>query len=232
MATFVLVHGGWRGGWTYRRTADLLRGSGHTVFTPSLAGCAEHAHLLSGDITLSTHVTDIVNLIKWEDLSSVTLVGHSYAGMVITGVAGQIPDRIDELVYLDAVVPCHGQSFVDVYPPALEMFLATAAGNRGLYVDPFPAAQFGGNENDRAVIDRLGVPFPLAATTERLPLSDVDLARFKRTYILATGYENPYSDNRERLEGDPSWDFRSIDCGHDIMFDEPRQLVDVLLRST
>lgn len=218
----------------YRRTADLLRSSGHTVFTPSLAGCAEHSHLLSGDIPLSTHITDItdiVNLVKWEDLSSTALVGHSYAGMVITGVAGQIPDRIDELVYLDAVVPSHGQSFVDVYPPALEMFLATGANNRGLYIDPFPAAQFRGTESDRAAIDRLGVPFPLAATTERLPLR-VDLAGFKQTYILATGYENPYSDNRERLEGDPSWDFHIIDCGHDIMLDEPQQLVDVLLRST
>ena len=230
MATFILVHGGWRGGWTYRRAADLLRSSGHRVFTPSLTGCAEHSHLLSGDVTLWTHVTDIVNLIAWEDLSAVTLVGHSYGGMVITGAAGQVPDRIDALVYLDAVVPAHGQSFVDVYPPALEMFMATATDNRGLYIAPYPAAQFGGNEADRADIDRLGVPFPLAAATERLPPSDTDLAGFKRSYVLATGYDNPYADNRDRLEGDPSWDFHTIDCGHDIMLDEPQQLVDVLTR--
>lgn len=234
MPTFVLVHGGWRGGWIYRRTADLLRSSGHTVFTPSLAGCGEHHHLLSGDITLSTHITDIVNLAEFEDLSSIILVGHSYGGMVITGVADQIPDRVSELVYVDAVVPTSGQSFLDVYPAMRDAFMAGAADNRGLFINPMPSAMFGDNEDDQPDIDRLCTPFPLAGATEKLLLSGrVDLASFKRTFVLAEGWEaNPYLDNRERLTSDPSWDFFSIDCGHDIMLDEPQFLVDTLLRDT
>ncbi|MDN3059774.1 alpha/beta hydrolase [Streptomyces sp. SRF1] len=233
MSTFVLVHGGWRGGWTYRRTVDLLRGLGHTVFAPSLAGSGEHHHLLSGDISLSTHITDIVHLIEFEDLTSVVLVGHSYGGMVITGVADRVPDRIRELVYLDAVVPTDGQSFLDVYPVMTESFLGAAADNKGLYVDPMPSALFGDNEADQAYIDQRCTPFPLRGATEKLTLSNnVDLTRFRRTYVLAEGWDpNPYRDNRERLADDPSWDFFSVDCGHDIMMNEPQFLVDTLLRT-
>ncbi|WP_432975334.1 alpha/beta fold hydrolase [Dactylosporangium sp. CA-233914] len=233
MSTFVLVHGGWRGGWIYRRTADLLRSSGHRVFTPSLPGCGEHRHLLTGDISLSTHITDIVNLVECEDLSSVTLVGHSYGGMVITGVADRVPDRISELVYLDAVVPTSGQAFLDVYPVMRDSFMAAAAKNRGLFIDPVPSALFGDNEDDQPDIDRLCTPFPLGGATEKLTLSGrVDLASFKRTYVLAEGWEaNPYRDNRERFANDPSWDFFSIDCGHDIMLNDPQFLVDTLLRA-
>src|SRR5437660_801825 len=110
MATFVLVHGAWHGGWCWRKLMPLLRSAGHAVWTPTLTGLGERAHLGNPDVGLSTHVQDVVNVLEYEDLSNVVLVGHSYGGMVITGVAHQMPGRLAHLVYLDAFVPKDGQS--------------------------------------------------------------------------------------------------------------------------
>ena len=92
-ATFVLVHGAWHGGWCYARVADILRARGHRVFTPTMTGLGERSHLASADITLSLHVTDIVNVLRWEDLRDVVLCGHSYGGLVISGVVEAVPER-------------------------------------------------------------------------------------------------------------------------------------------
>jgi pimeloyl-ACP methyl ester carboxylesterase len=112
--TFVLVHGAWHGGWCYVRVADLLRAGGHRVVTPTLTGLGERSHLFSGAITLSTHIDDIVNVLRWEDLTNVVLAGHSYGGFVISGVAERVPERIAALVFLDAFVPADGESLWDL----------------------------------------------------------------------------------------------------------------------
>ena len=113
-ATFVLVHGAWAGGWVWRGVADRLRANGHRVFTPTLTGLGERSHLLSPEVGLTTHITDIVNLIKWEELSNIVLVGHSYAGMVVSGVTDKVTDGvIGSIVFLDAAVPDDGQSMFD-----------------------------------------------------------------------------------------------------------------------
>ena len=117
MATFVLCHGAHGGGWQWRTTADLLRSQGHVVFTPTLTGLGERVHLLQPDISLETHITDIVNVFVYEQLDQVILVGHSYGGVVITGVADQIPERIAQLVYLYALVPHDGQSIATMLAP-------------------------------------------------------------------------------------------------------------------
>src|SRR5215216_473082 len=108
MTTFVLVHGGWHGGWCWKRVAPLLRDAGHDVYTPTLTGLGERVHLASPQVNLTTHITDVVNVIEFEDLSEVVLVGHSYGGVVITGVASKVSDRIKDLVYLDAFVAKDG----------------------------------------------------------------------------------------------------------------------------
>src|SRR6266704_2926101 len=100
MATYVLVHGGSHGGWCYQRVARLLRSAGHDVYAPTLTGVGERAHLLGPDVDLETHITDVVQLLRYEDLNDVILVGHSYGGMVITGVADRALDRVGHLVYL------------------------------------------------------------------------------------------------------------------------------------
>jgi pimeloyl-ACP methyl ester carboxylesterase len=102
---FVLVHGSWHGGWCWRRVADLLDAKGHKVYTPTLTGLGERSHLMSGMITLDTHITDVANVIKWENLQDVVLVGHSYAGFVISGVAERVQPAISSIVFLDAFLP-------------------------------------------------------------------------------------------------------------------------------
>src|SRR5260370_6026435 len=103
--TFVLVHGSSAGGWCYRRVADLLERRGHKVYAPTLTGLGERSHLMSGMITLDTHITDVVNVIRWENLESIVLVGHSYGGWIISGVAGPGAKKISSLVFLDALLP-------------------------------------------------------------------------------------------------------------------------------
>ncbi len=104
MSPYVLVHGAWHGGWCWQRVRGSLQARGQEVFTPTLTGLADRSHLLSPEVNLETHITDVTNLILWEELSDVVLCGHSYGGAVISGVADRIPDRIGALVYLDAFV--------------------------------------------------------------------------------------------------------------------------------
>ena len=171
-ATFVLVHGAWSGGWCYARVAALLRSRGHTVFTPTLTGQGERAHLLSGAINLSTHIEDVLGVFRFERLSEVILAGHSYGGMVITGVADRIADRVAALAYLDAFVPEDGQSLFDINIAAnTQRFLQGAGASGGLSVPAPPAAYFGVNATDATTVDALATPFPLGCFTEKLTLS-------------------------------------------------------------
>jgi pimeloyl-ACP methyl ester carboxylesterase len=116
VARFLLVHGGWEAGWVWRTVEDHLRAEGHEVFRPTLTGLGERSHLLTPAVDLETHITDILNLIKWEKLRNVTLVGHSYGGMVVTGVADRVHDRVGSLIYLDAFIPKEGRSLLDLLP--------------------------------------------------------------------------------------------------------------------
>jgi pimeloyl-ACP methyl ester carboxylesterase len=116
MTSFVLVHGAWHGGWCYARVAKILRAAGHDVFTPTLTGLGERSHLMRPEINLDTHIADVLNVVKWEDLSNVVLSGHSYGGIVVTGVADAIPDKIAAIVYLDAHVPWDGDSTMSFLP--------------------------------------------------------------------------------------------------------------------
>src|ERR1700741_5485410 len=111
MTSFVLVHGGWHGGWCYNRVAKILRDGRHDVFTPTLTGLGERSHLLQAGIDLDMHITDVMNVIKWEGLTDIVLCGLSYGVFVITGVADRIPDKVASLVYLDAFVSLDGQSW-------------------------------------------------------------------------------------------------------------------------
>src|SRR5689334_12259470 len=118
MATFVLVHGAWHGGWCWNRVAKILRAKGHDVHAPTLTGVCERSHLANENVSLDTHVTDIVHEIKWNELRDVVLVGHSYGGMIVSGVCERAGDKVASLVMLDAFVPENGQSLVDMQPAA------------------------------------------------------------------------------------------------------------------
>src|SRR5580698_1834713 len=127
---FVLVHGSWHGGWCWRRVADLLEAKGHKVYAPTLTGLGERSHLMSGMITLDTHINDVANVIKWENLQNIVLVGHSYAGFVVSGVAEKVLPAISSIVFLDAFLPQNGERVVDLAPQDLrDATLAAAAKN-------------------------------------------------------------------------------------------------------
>jgi pimeloyl-ACP methyl ester carboxylesterase len=131
--SYVLVHGAWHGSWCWKRVRKSLCDAGHQVFTPTLTGLADRSHLNSAAVDLSTHVADVVNLLRWEALSDVVLCGHSYGGMVISGVADRVPEQIRTLVYLDAFVPEDGECIFDNVPPELAQQIRTLAKrlNRG-----------------------------------------------------------------------------------------------------
>jgi pimeloyl-ACP methyl ester carboxylesterase len=141
MATYVLVHGGAHGGWCYRYVATILRSAGHDVHTPTLTGLGERAHLLDPGIDLDTHITDVVAVLHYEDLRDVILVGHSYGGMVITGVADRALDRISHLVYLDAATPVNGESLAELAAP-----LMNAARRQARVVDGVELVLYPGTE--------------------------------------------------------------------------------------
>jgi len=231
MTTFVLVHGAWHGGWCWVRVAERLRRAGHTVFTPTLTGLADRAHLMSPTITLMTHIKDVVGLLEWEELSDVVLVGHSYGGVVITGAADRAARRVKSLIYLDALVPGHGQSAMDLRRPdqvAASLAAARAKG-QGWRIPPTPAATFRVNEADQAWVDAKCTDLPLACFTERLHLSGAVDGIATRAYIRAGGYPAPQFDDalaRFETAGHPTY---SLDCGHDVMVDMPEELTAILL---
>jgi pimeloyl-ACP methyl ester carboxylesterase len=170
--TFVLVHGGFHGGWCWRQVADRLRARGHTVYTPTQTGCGERSHLMSASITLDTFVQDIANVLIWEDLSQVVLVGHSFGGNAISGVADRLPERLRQLVYLDAAMLVNGQSMFGLLDPSVVAArLAAAQTSGGLSIEPPPAAMFGIEDESLAVgVQARLTPQPLGTYTSPLKL--------------------------------------------------------------
>src|ERR1700745_1867550 len=142
---FVLVHGAWHGGWCWAKVARLLRDAGHDVYTPTLTGLGERAHLARPDVDLELHIQDIVSMLEAEELRGVTLVGHSYGGMVLSGVAARAgAGRLVQLVYLDARVPEAGKALLDYLGPRAEAMRETVrTQGEGWKVPPFPPERFG-----------------------------------------------------------------------------------------
>jgi pimeloyl-ACP methyl ester carboxylesterase len=231
MATFVLVHGAWSGGWCYAKVAALLRARGHTVFTPTLTGQGERAHLLSASVNLTTHVADVANVFHYEGLGGVVLAGHSYGGMVVTGVADRIAARVSALVYLDAFLPENGQSLFDINIPAnTQRFVASAGNCGGIAVPAPPASFFNVNAADAARVDMLATPFPLAAMAERLTLTGAHETVRKRVYVHGTVLprESPFKPFYDRVRDDPGWTAHALACGHHVMLDMPETTADIL----
>jgi pimeloyl-ACP methyl ester carboxylesterase len=230
MAIFVLVHGAWGGAHGFRKVRGPLREAGHEVFTPSLTGIGERVHLTSPQVCLTTHVTDVVNTLLYEDLRGVVLLGFSYGGFVVTGALEHIGDRVAHLVYLDAFVPGDGDS--------LDALTGGAAGRvielgrdwlvpplAREYDDPAEAAWYGPRRT----------PHPAACFTEpvRLPRPLEDYP-FTRTYIKATGEPRPegggpFWDAADRARQSPAWRYREIATGHMIPANRPDELVRTLL---
>jgi len=223
---FVLVHGAWHGGWCYRRVADLLRAQGHHVETPTLSGLGERSHLAGFPINCSTHIKDVVNVIRWERLDNVILCGHSYGGLVIGGVADAIPEAISALVYLDCPLPENGKSAFDLVPQMQASALASTADYGGFLVKPPAAKAFGVNAADQAMVDALLTPHPLASLCEPLRLTGAYMKIARKIYVEATNGHYPAP---ARIREDQDWKVTEVPSGHDIMIDAPAALTEILL---
>jgi pimeloyl-ACP methyl ester carboxylesterase len=236
MATFVLVHGGGHGGWCWQRLTPLLRDAGHDVYAPTLTGLGERAHLLTADVDLDTHIADVTALLHFEDLTGVILVGHSYGGMVIAGVADRALGRIGHLVYLDAARPHDGQALTD---SAAEMMANLYRDHRVvdgvdlvLFPGTDPLGYFGVTdaETQAWMYPRL-TPHPWKSFSQPIRLVNQEaIDRIPRTNINCTGtmrLREQQNRMQEALSADQVWE---IDTGHDLMITEPEAVAEMLLK--
>jgi pimeloyl-ACP methyl ester carboxylesterase len=241
MATFVLVHGAFLGGWCWRRVIPHLRDAGHEVWTPTLTGAGERRHLLDRSVGLGTHIQDVVGVLEYEDLRGVVLVGHSYSGMVITGAADRARARVARLVYFDAQIPANGQAANGSYAEGTSERLdaMSQASDESWLLPALPLEAVGiTRAEDVAWIGERRCPLPMRVLTEPIRLEHGEPSDLPRTYVWCARREGlvaafgadplaPFVEKAKR-EG-----FRmlTVDAGHDAMISSPREVAEALLAS-
>jgi pimeloyl-ACP methyl ester carboxylesterase len=234
-ATYVLVHGAGSGGWTWGKVAPLLRQEGHDVYTPTLTGVGERTHLLRADTGLETHIEDILGVLHYEDLSNVILLGHSYGGMVVTGVADRALDRIGQLVYCDAAIPRDGESMVDVTPMMMEMTRKSIRVENGIQVVLGPqseAVKYVGSQDPEITAWKKNrySSWPWKAFADKLQLAHQGaVLKIPRTNIncIATMRNRTPEQAARARDADRVWE---LDTTHDLMITEPQKTADMLLK--
>ncbi|MGV0850044.1 alpha/beta fold hydrolase [Mycolicibacterium phlei] len=220
MSTFVLVPGMCHGAWCFETLTEPLRAAGHRVLAVTPTGVAERAHLLHTGVNLDTHITDVVSVINSYAGEPVVLVGHSYGGMVITGVADRVPDHVDALVFLDAVVPHDGESCADLVNDEERRWYMQDDGS-GFGVPPL------------AFFDARASAHPRASLLQPLRIT-VDLNRFRRrdfVYALDWPGESPIRPSYDRVRDDPSWVCHALDAKHNLMRDAPDDVLRILVEA-
>lgn len=233
MAIFVLVHGGWHGGWCWKKLTPILRAGGHEVFTPTLTGVGERAHLGSRDIDMSTHIQDIVAVIEYEDLENVILVGHSYSGMVVTGASEKIAHRLSHLVLLDAFVPEDGQALKDIVPDLYQALKVSSDLEGEGWMIPAPKdATFGITDvaDLKWMQSKLTTSSSLKTLEEPIRLINPAALVLPRTYILCheNGNESWFT-QFAKLDTSKEWVIHELATGHDAMITAPNELGRILL---
>ena len=236
MATFVLVHGGWHGGWCWQKVIPFLEAAGHEVYAPTLTGLAERASELSPDVGLDTHIQDIVGELVEKNLHDIVLVGHSYGAIVITGVVDQVPERIAHLVYLDTFVPRDGESMADVSPVVIGLLRKQAQSHGDGYKVASRGTYGVTTEPDRSWVLKSVTPQPLKTFEQPLHLKNPAIVSAKpRTHICCTSGGFFFSLVRRILARralpprEEGWRLRQLPTGHDAMITMPRELADLLL---
>jgi pimeloyl-ACP methyl ester carboxylesterase len=230
IGTYVLVHGAWHGGWCWAKVARLLRDAAQEVYTPTLTGLGERAHLARPEVDLETHIQDVVAVLESEELRGVTLVGHSYGGMVISGVAARVTGRIGQLVYLDAFVPETGKCVLDYMGDRASMIReAVATQGEGWKLPAFPPERFGvSSQRDTEWLNKHLVPQPFK--TFEQPLAAAGGDKLKRTYIYCSKPASGAFDQfAERLRDDRKWTFHDVKTGHDAMVTAPGDIAKILM---
>ena len=220
MTTFVLVHGGWHGGWAYADVVAHLEERGHRALAPSLTGLADRQHLMHASVNLETHILDIANLLEWERLTDVVLCGHSYGGMIVSGVADRLPSRIRARVYLDAYVPEDGDSCWSLAGDRYrKLFLAGLAQSGLACVPP-----------ERVAADARRTPQPFASLVQSIRITGRIEDVPNKGFLFALRHEDsPFQALYERCLADPTWRTSSLDCGHNVLAAEPQAVAEFLL---
>ncbi len=226
--TFVLVHGAWHGGWCWRLLRPFLKG--HEIYAPSLTGLGERKHLARSEIDLDTHIADVVSLLEMEDLREVVLVGHSYGGMVISGAADRVPERIARLVYLDAFVPENGRCALDYVVPERAARMREEGAKVG-DITPPPLSLWGITQPEHMdFIKPREVRHPYRTMAQPIRLSG-KAARIPKTFVHcsspATGSFDQFA---TKYGNDPAWSFYELKTGHDAMILMPRAVAQILLQ--
>jgi pimeloyl-ACP methyl ester carboxylesterase len=234
MATFLVAHGAWSAGWAWKKMRPLLRARGHELYTPTHTGLGERSHLAHAGIDLDAHIADILAVLQFEDLRDVVLVGHSYGGMVATGVADRAADRIARLVYLDAFVPRDGQSLFDLIGEAATARVREAARVEGegwrVPANPMPPDT---PEADVAWAGPRRMMQPLATFEQKLRLTGA-AERLPRSYVYCTrpGPGDAFRQFAERARSEPGWRYDELDASHNPHITMPETLAALLDRQT
>jgi pimeloyl-ACP methyl ester carboxylesterase len=232
MSTFVLVHGAWQGNWVWERVADRLRAAGHRVYTPSLTGLGERAHLAGPEINLDTHIADVIGVIEHHELNDVILCGHSYGGMVVAGVGDRVTDRIKSLIFLDAFIPTPGKSLFDMQPPEMAQRMRDEARAEG---DGWRIKRLSGNyfrvanPDDIARLDRRAVDQPIGTMEQKANITGAWETIPHLAYIRAAGHRGPFGQFADPLKSNERWRVFEVPCGHNVMLDLPDSLTGILL---
>jgi pimeloyl-ACP methyl ester carboxylesterase len=230
---FVLVHGAWHGGWCWRRVAEALSAAGHVVFTPTLTGLGERAHLLQPGLTIEHFATDVAKVIETEELQRVVLVGHSFAGGPISVVADRKPEALKRLIYLDALLLENGQSGFSKLDPVIvaQRLKLAQESSEGLTIPPPPPAAFGVTEtHDAAWLRRRLTPQPLNSYQEPIRLNHPLGNGVKKTYIACTDPAyGPLVPTHQWAKRQNGWQYLEFASGHDAMVIRPEALTEVLV---
>lgn len=231
--TFVLVHGAFCGGWIWRQVADRLERDGHKVFTPTLTGLGERSHLLSKDIDLDTHITDVVNVIKWESLENICLVAWSYAGFVGSGALESIGNRVSSIVWLDAFLPSNGDKVVDLTAFGKAVQTAVEKGEPGFGPPPRLPVIFVA-ERGQAFAESKVTAQPIGTFQQPIKLSGMLQKVTKKTFIRLPKFPQPAFDKAlADCKGDKSWaTFEIPDVGHMAMLDAPDRVSELIIQAS
>jgi pimeloyl-ACP methyl ester carboxylesterase len=225
---FLVCHGAWGGGWSWKKVHPLMQAAGHRLVTPTYTGLGERTHLANPAIDLDTHIQDVLNVIHYEDLSDIVLLGHSYGGMVATGVADRARDRVSQLIYLDAFVPDDGQSLFDLNEPGRATMRELAQKGDGWRVPPSPVPPDTPPE-DVAWLAARRVDMPIKCFETPLKLHGGALT-LPRSYIYATRIAPADTFGRfaARARTEPGWLCYDIDASHSPAVSAPEKLMAVL----
>ena len=232
MSTFVLVHGAWHGGWSWRLVSQRLEAAGHRAFAPTLTGLGERAHLSCPQVNLATHIEDVAAMLRYEDLQDIVLVGHSYAGMVITGVGAQQPARIARLVYYDAFLPDDGQSALDLLPPHISQHFTESArqDGDGWLIPRRPLEALGvRSATARGWLEPLLVPHPLATYADKLRF-DPRVRELPSSFISCTDWAAVFAPQADKARA-LGWPVREIAADHEALATAPDLLASALLEA-